>query len=136
MASAKALLGAKGASADVADITLANDGPARWLDNPAANVAVRKPTPESIVAFCGIGRGERASAGRGERHHARQQRGGRAPGADFYAECGEVICRSPPSPAFIVLGAVVQIRRPSPCKCEAFHFANLLYKAAQLRIPC
>ena len=54
MAAAKALLAPKGATADVADITLANDGPARWLDNPAATVAVSKPTPDSIVAFCGM----------------------------------------------------------------------------------
>lgn len=50
----KGLLKTKGATADVADITLANDGPARWLDNPPASVAVRKPAPDSIVAFCGV----------------------------------------------------------------------------------
>ena len=54
MNAAKALLKTKGATLDVADITLANDGPARWLDNPAATVAVRKPKPISVVAFCGI----------------------------------------------------------------------------------
>ena len=62
MAAAKALVTAKGATADVADITLANDGPARWLDNPAASVAVRKPAPDSVVAFCGM---DAATAGQG-----------------------------------------------------------------------
>lgn len=50
----KALLRAKGATADVADITLSNDGPARWLGNPQATIAVRKPTPDAIVSFCGV----------------------------------------------------------------------------------
>ena len=54
MAGAKALLKTKGATMEVADITLANDGPARWLDNPVATVAVRKPKPTSIVVFCGV----------------------------------------------------------------------------------
>ena len=61
MAAAKALLKAKGSIAVVSDITLANDGPARWLDNPAATVAVRKPQPNAIVAFCGL---DAASAGK------------------------------------------------------------------------
>ncbi len=42
------------ATIEVVDITLANDGPARWLDNPAATVAVRRPKPNSVVAFCGM----------------------------------------------------------------------------------
>jgi hypothetical protein len=54
VAAAKALVGAKGATADVVDITLSNDGPARWLDNPSASVAVRKPQADSVVAFCGM----------------------------------------------------------------------------------
>ena len=54
MSAAKALLKAKGSVAVVSDITLANDGPARWLDNPGASVAVRKPQPNSVVAFCGL----------------------------------------------------------------------------------
>ena len=54
MGAAKALLKAKGSVAVVSDITLANDGPARWLDNPGATVAVRKPQPNSVVAFCGL----------------------------------------------------------------------------------
>ena len=54
MSAAKALLKTKGATMEVVDITLANDGPARWLDNPVATVAVRKPKPTSIVAFCGV----------------------------------------------------------------------------------
>ena len=61
MSAAKALLKGKGAVAVVSDITLANDGPARWLDNPAATVAVRKPQPNSVVAFCGL---DAASAGK------------------------------------------------------------------------
>ncbi len=61
MAAAKALFKAKGAVAVVSDITLANDGPARWLDNPGATVAVRKPQPNSVVAFCGL---DAASAGK------------------------------------------------------------------------
>lgn len=61
MAAAKALLKAKGSVAVVSDITLANDGPARWLDNPVATVAVRKPEPNSVVAFCGL---DPASAGK------------------------------------------------------------------------
>jgi hypothetical protein len=51
---AKAMLKAKGSLLDVTDITLANDGPARWLDNPAASVAVTKPKPNSVIAFCGM----------------------------------------------------------------------------------
>ena len=54
MTSVKGLLKSKGAVIVVSDITLANDGPARWLDNPAASVAVRKPQPTSVVAFCGL----------------------------------------------------------------------------------
>jgi hypothetical protein len=54
MSAAKALVKGKGATISVADITLANDGPARWLDNPVATVAVRRPTPNSVVAFCGM----------------------------------------------------------------------------------
>ena len=54
MAAAKALLKTSATTLDVIDITLANDGPARWLDNPPAGVAVTKPKPESVVAFCGM----------------------------------------------------------------------------------
>lgn len=61
MAAAKALAKGKGAQVVVSDITLANDGPARWLDNPAATIAVRKPQPTSVVAFCGM---DAASAGK------------------------------------------------------------------------
>ena len=61
MTSVKGLVKAKGAVIAVADITLANDGPARWLDNPVATVAVRKPQPNSVVAFCGL---DAASAGK------------------------------------------------------------------------
>ncbi len=54
MTAARALLKGKDAQVQVEDITLANDGPARWLDNPVANVAVRKPQPNSVIAFCGL----------------------------------------------------------------------------------
>ena len=54
MSAAQGLLKTKGSTVDVSDLTLANDGPARWLDNPAATVAIRKPQPASIVAFCGM----------------------------------------------------------------------------------
>lgn len=61
MAAAKALLKTKGSIAVVSDITLANDGPARWLDNPGATIAVSKPQPSSVVAFCGL---DASSAGK------------------------------------------------------------------------
>ncbi len=61
MAAARALLKGKDALAEVDDITLANDGPARWLDNPPATVAVRKPQASAVVAFCGM---DAASAGK------------------------------------------------------------------------
>ena len=61
MTAARALLKTKDAVLRVDDIVLANDGPARWLDNPAATVAVRKPQPNAVVAFCGM---DAASAGK------------------------------------------------------------------------
>ena len=57
MNAAKAMLKVKGSRVDVVDFTLANDGPARWLDNPPASVAVTKPKPNSVVAFCGMDAG-------------------------------------------------------------------------------
>ena len=54
MSAARNLLKSKDALLQVDDIVLANDGPARWLDNPAASVAVRKPQPNAVVAFCGM----------------------------------------------------------------------------------
>ncbi len=54
IAAAKTLINGKDATAQVIDLTLANDGPARWLDNPPASVAVRKPKPSSVVVFCGV----------------------------------------------------------------------------------
>ncbi len=36
------------------EIALINEPPIRWFDSPTAAVAVRKPTPGSIVGFCGI----------------------------------------------------------------------------------
>ena len=56
---ARALLKTKGAVLQVDDIMLANDGPARWLDNPTVTVAVHKPQPNAVVSFCGM---EAASA--------------------------------------------------------------------------
>ena len=54
LSAARAMLKAKGSVLDVTDLTLANDGPARWLDNPPASVAVTKPKPSSVIAFCGM----------------------------------------------------------------------------------
>jgi len=54
LAAAKTLLKDKTSILEVDDITLANDGPARWLDNPPGTVAVTKPKPNSVVAFCGM----------------------------------------------------------------------------------
>ena len=54
MVAAKALLKDKTSILEVDDITLANDGPARWLDNPPGIVTVTKPKPDSVVAFCGM----------------------------------------------------------------------------------
>ena len=54
LAAAKALLKAKDDQLEVDDLTLANDGPARWLDNPPGTVNVTKPKPDSVVAFCGM----------------------------------------------------------------------------------
>ena len=54
MAAAKALLKSKTAMLEVDDIVLSNEGPARWLDNPTGTVAVTKPKPDSVVAFCGM----------------------------------------------------------------------------------
>lgn len=54
LAAAKALLKAKDDQLEVDDLTLANDGPARWLDNPPGTVRVTKPKPDSVVSFCGM----------------------------------------------------------------------------------
>ena len=54
LAAAKALLKSKTAMLEVDDIVLSNEGPARWLDNPPGSVAVTKPKPDSVVAFCGM----------------------------------------------------------------------------------
>ena len=54
MTAARTLLKGKDSQVEVEDITLANDGPARWLDNPVASVAVRKPQPNSVISFCGL----------------------------------------------------------------------------------
>ena len=54
MAAAKALLKSKDATLEVDDLVISNDGPARWLDNPPGTVAVTKPKPDSVVAFCGM----------------------------------------------------------------------------------
>lgn len=54
LAAAKALMKSKNAMLDVYDITLANEGPARWLDNPPGTVTVTKPKPDAVVTFCGM----------------------------------------------------------------------------------
>ena len=61
MAAAQALLKSKTSMLEVDDIVLSNDSPARWLDNPRGTVAVTKPKPDSVVAFCGM---TAATAGR------------------------------------------------------------------------
>ena len=38
----------------VIDMTLAVDGPAHWVDNPAPSLSVQKPQADAIVAFCGM----------------------------------------------------------------------------------
>jgi hypothetical protein len=45
----------KGGSAwKVTDMTLAVDGPAHWIDNPAPTLSVVKPQSDAIVTFCGL----------------------------------------------------------------------------------
>jgi hypothetical protein len=38
----------------VTEISLAVDGPAHWVDNPAPSLSVQKPQGDAIVAFCGM----------------------------------------------------------------------------------
>jgi len=38
----------------VTDISLADDGPSRWLGGPKRTLSVQKPKPDAIVAFCGM----------------------------------------------------------------------------------
>ncbi|MGO8798248.1 MAG: DUF4424 family protein [Roseiarcus sp.] len=38
----------------VSEFALADDAPTRWLDSPTPTVAVQKPKPDAIVAFCGL----------------------------------------------------------------------------------
>jgi hypothetical protein len=38
----------------VTDITLAADAPVHWIDSPSPTLSVQKPTPDAIVAFCGM----------------------------------------------------------------------------------
>jgi hypothetical protein len=38
----------------VTEISLAVDGPAHWIDNPAPSISVQKPQADAIVAFCGM----------------------------------------------------------------------------------
>ena len=38
----------------VTDVSLADDAPASWVDSPNPTLAVQKPKPDAIVAFCGI----------------------------------------------------------------------------------
>ena len=53
-AAVSALLKDKGATASVADITIATDGPARFTQNPRTTIAVHKPSPKAVVVFCGM----------------------------------------------------------------------------------
>jgi Domain of unknown function (DUF4424) len=50
----KSRLKAKNGMLDFVDIALSNGAPVRWTDSPDATVSVQKPTPETIVAFCGV----------------------------------------------------------------------------------
>ena len=38
----------------VTDMSLAVDGPAHWVDNPAPTLSVQKPQGDVIIAFCGM----------------------------------------------------------------------------------
>jgi Domain of unknown function (DUF4424) len=38
----------------VTDLSLAVDGPAHWVDNPAPSLSVQKPQADAIIAFCGM----------------------------------------------------------------------------------
>lgn len=38
----------------VIDVSLAVEGPAHWIDNPAPSLSVQKPQADAIVAFCGM----------------------------------------------------------------------------------
>jgi hypothetical protein len=38
----------------VTEIALVNEPPVRWFDSPAASVSVTKPSPKTIVSFCGM----------------------------------------------------------------------------------
>jgi hypothetical protein len=49
----KSRLKAKDGMLDFVDIALSNGAPVRWTESPDATVSVQKPTPETIVAFCG-----------------------------------------------------------------------------------
>jgi hypothetical protein len=49
-----AMLREKGSTASVADITIATDGPARFVQNPRAAITVHKPSPKAVVVFCGM----------------------------------------------------------------------------------
>ena len=43
-----------GAAWKVIDMSLAVDGPAHWIDNPAPSLSVQKPQADAVVAFCGM----------------------------------------------------------------------------------
>ena len=38
----------------VTDISLADEAPAHWVDSPNPTLSAQKPTPDAIVAFCGM----------------------------------------------------------------------------------
>ena len=43
-----------GSAWKVTEISLAVDGPAHWVDNPAPSLSVQKPQADAIIAFCGM----------------------------------------------------------------------------------
>jgi hypothetical protein len=60
LGAAEAKLKQVGGALDVAAIALVNEPPLEWFASPLASVSVRKPDPQSIVAFCGM---DQATAG-------------------------------------------------------------------------
>jgi hypothetical protein len=43
-----------GGSWKVTDISIDDGAPAHWIDSPNPTLSVQKPSPNAIVAFCGV----------------------------------------------------------------------------------
>jgi uncharacterized protein DUF4424 len=54
LAAAEDELKSPGSALAVTEIALVNEPPMRWFESPAASVSVTKPSPQAIVAFCGM----------------------------------------------------------------------------------